>query len=100
MYGFGAEVPDCVPNTKVLKERSQHFFALNGNIYDPEVKGIRGALKAYKNAVMKCQLGDCDVKMSSVLRNINDYCKKQEDEMKKDKNNMQRYNILLILTND
>ena len=49
---------------------------------------------------MKCQLGDCDVKMSSVLRNINDYCKKQEDEMKKDKNNMQRYNILLILTND
>ena len=101
MYGFGAEVPDCVPeNAEDTNEIISNFFALNGNIYDPEVKGIRGALRAYKNAVNRCQLGQCDVKMSEVLKNINDYCRKQEDEMKSSQKEIQRYNILLILTNE
>lgn len=42
----------------------------------------------------------CDVKMSSILKNMNDYCRVQEEEMMRDSSKMQRYNILLILTND
>lgn len=39
MYGFGGKLPG---DTKV-----SHCFALNGNIYNPEVPGIDGALAAY-----------------------------------------------------
>ena len=44
VLGFGATVP---PSTN----RASHCFALNGNIFDPEVDGLEGVMTAYKNAL-------------------------------------------------
>jgi len=44
VLGFGATVP---PSTN----RASHCFALNGNIFDPEVDGLEGVVEAYKNAL-------------------------------------------------
>lgn len=44
VLGFGATVP---PSTN----RASHCFALNGNIFDPEVDGLDGVMEAYKNAL-------------------------------------------------
>ena len=79
-----------------LFEEQSDCFALNGDIYNPEVKGIRGALKSYKNAVKQCELANVPVKMSDILRNMNNYC---SELVKTESQYLQRYNILLILTN-
>jgi len=49
VLGFGATVP---PSTN----RASHCFALNGNIFDPEVDGLEGVLEAYKNALRNVNL--------------------------------------------
>lgn len=43
-YGFGAKIP---PSKTVCSD----CFALNGDFFDPEVKGVEGILKAYKQAL-------------------------------------------------
>ena len=43
VYGFGA---------KILPFKATNFcFALNGNIFDPEVEGIEGVLEVYKKSI-------------------------------------------------
>jgi len=49
VFGFGATVP---PTTN----RASHCFALNGNIFDPEVDGLEGVIEAYKNALKNVNL--------------------------------------------
>ena len=49
VLGFGATVP---PSTN----RASHCFALNGNIFDPEVDGLEGVMEAYKNALKNVNL--------------------------------------------
>jgi len=49
VYGFGATVP---PETN----KASHCFALNGDIFDPEVDGLDGVLEAYKNALQNVNL--------------------------------------------
>ena len=49
MLGFGATVP---PSTN----RASHCFALNGNIFDPEVDGLDGVIEAYKNSLKNVNL--------------------------------------------
>lgn len=44
VYGFGAKIP---PSNTVCSD----CFALNGDFYDPEVKGIDGVIQAYKRAL-------------------------------------------------
>ena len=44
VLGFGAAIP---PYGNV----ANHCFALNGNIFDPEVDGIKGVEEAYKHAI-------------------------------------------------
>ena len=39
-YGYGASTMHC---------KVSHCFALNGNIFDPEIQGIDGVLDAYKH---------------------------------------------------
>lgn len=41
VYGFGGKVPGG--------DKPSHCFALNGDIYDPECKGVDGVLNVYKN---------------------------------------------------
>lgn len=44
VFGFGAKVPG-------LKNKVSHCFALNGNIFDPELDEIEGVLECYKNNI-------------------------------------------------
>lgn len=50
VYGFGGQVP-YNPDGK-----ASHCFALNGDIYKPEVAGVEGVLQAYYNSLTKVQL--------------------------------------------
>mmetsp|Transcript_60005 Transcript_60005/g.82427 ORF Transcript_60005/g.82427 Transcript_60005/m.82427 type:complete len:100 (+) Transcript_60005:1100-1399(+) len=49
VFGFGATVP---PSTN----RASHCFALNGDIFDPEVNGLDGVIDVYKNALKNVNL--------------------------------------------
>lgn len=49
VLGFGAAIP---PYTN----KANHCFALNGNIFDPEVDGIAGVVEAYKHAINRVNL--------------------------------------------
>lgn len=44
VFGFGACIPPQAAN------RPSHCFALNGDIFEPEVDGLEGVIAAYKNA--------------------------------------------------
>ena len=47
--GFGAAIPPNLAD-------ANHCFALNGNIFDPEVDGIEGVLNCYKHAIKQVNL--------------------------------------------
>lgn len=49
MLGFGAAIPP-------YNQNANHCFALNGNIFDPEVDGIENVIEVYKNAITKVEL--------------------------------------------
>lgn len=48
-YGFGATVPP-------VQNRASHCFALNGDVFDPEVDGLEGVIESYKNALKTVNL--------------------------------------------
>jgi hypothetical protein len=48
LLGFGANIPG-VTNVS-------HCFALNGNIFNPEVFGLKGVTQSYLNALQKIHL--------------------------------------------
>jgi hypothetical protein len=49
VLGFGATIP---PYT----QQANHCFALNGNIFDPEVDGIENVVEVYKHAIQRVEL--------------------------------------------
>lgn len=49
VLGFGAAIPP-------YSNAANHCFALNGNIFDPEVDGIQGVEEAYKHAINRVNL--------------------------------------------
>ena len=49
MFGYGATVPPAV-------NRASHCFALNGDIFNPEVDGLEGVTAAYKSALQNVNL--------------------------------------------
>lgn len=49
VYGYGATVPPAV-------NRASHCFALNGDIFNPEVDGLDGIVAAYKSALKNVNL--------------------------------------------
>ena len=49
VFGFGAKVPP-------VTHRASHCFALNGDIFDPEVDGLDGVIEAYQNSLQNVQL--------------------------------------------
>ena len=49
VYGFGARLPPSLSHCS-------HCFALNGNIFDPEVSGVPGIIEAYRTALQAVSL--------------------------------------------
>ena len=49
VLGFGAAIPPYGQN-------ANHCFALNGNIFDPEVDGIEEVIEVYKHAIKNVNL--------------------------------------------
>lgn len=45
-FGFGGKVPDC-------NQQVSHCFALNGDIFRPEMNGVMGVLHSYFEAIKK-----------------------------------------------
>lgn len=85
VLGFGAEIP---PYHKV----ANHCFALNGNIFDPEVDGIGGVVEIYKHAINRVNLYG-PTNFSPILKIVN-----QMTEQMNCSQQDQKYNILLIIT--
>lgn len=85
MFGFGAAIAP-------YSNRANHCFALNGNIFDPEVDGIEGVVEVYKNAINKVNLyGPTNFASFMELTN-------QVTEDMNVSQGEQKYNILLIIT--
>ena len=70
VFGFGAAVPP-------LKNRASHCFALNGNIFDPEVDGLDGVVEAYKNALKNVNLYG-PTNFSSIVELVNDMASEEK----------------------
>ena len=86
VYGFGGKVPG--------QNTVSHCFALNGNIYNPEVNGTKGVMNSYYNALSKVSLYG-GTEFSSVLDYVNGYCEQIAREINQFH---QKYTICLIMT--
>jgi hypothetical protein len=86
IYGFGGKLPG--------QHSVSHCFALNGDIYNPEVQGIEGCIRAYQSSIHKCGLFG-PTHFSSVLKQTNAYLASKDFELSQYN---QQYNILVILT--
>ena len=82
-YGFGGKFFD--------EQNVSHCFPLNGYSDDPEIKGIDGILKAYRN-VLNNTILDGPTYFHYIIDNLNEKVKKEQKEGK------DIYNILMILT--
>ena len=89
MYGFGANVKNA-PEPK----KPTHCFALNGNIFRPEVKGTDSMVNAYLNALTKLDFNK-ERRFSKIIENVNNYTSFTNQD---DWHGNQKYNILLLLT--
>lgn len=85
VYGFGAKLP---PKYEVVS----HCFALNDNIFDPEVQGIESVLQLYRSALTKVVLHGPTV-FSQIIKTVSLYAEAKEVSQEN-----QHYCILLILT--
>ena len=85
VFGFGATVPPTV-------NRASHCFALNGDIFDPEVDGLDGVVEAYKNALKNVNLYG-PTNFAPIIELV---CDMASEEQVSQGN--QKYNILLIIT--
>jgi len=65
VYGFGAKFQKI--------EGACHFFALNGDIFRPEVHSLAGVEAVYKNALQKVSL--CGpTNLAEIIRKTNACC--------------------------
>jgi len=85
VYGFGAKLP---PKHEVVS----HCFALNDNIFDPEVQGIENVLQVYRSALNRVVLHGPTV-FSQLIKSVSLYASAKEVSQEN-----QHYCILLILT--
>lgn len=73
LYGFGAVLPETSPYES---SKVGHCFAMNGDIYNPEVYGVEGVLAAYSNAIQKVQLKG-PTYFKPILEYVNGYCQQR-----------------------
>lgn len=86
VYGFGSKLPPYYNSVS-------HWFALNGNIFDPEIEGVEGVWEMYKKMIPKIQFHGPSA-MAPLIRFIKDYtCYEQISATN------QFYTILLVFTN-
>lgn len=85
VFGFGAAIP---PHNQT----ADHCFALNGNIFDPEVDGLEEVINVYKKAINSVNLYG-PTNFAPIIELINDMA--EADEVSQQN---QKYNILLIIT--
>lgn len=71
VYGFGGKIPGT-PDGK-----ASHCFALNGDIFAPEVNGVQGIINAYYNSLNKVKLYG-PTNFSDILENVNGFSRYQE----------------------
>lgn len=72
--------------------RASHCFALNGDIFDPEVDGLDGVIESYKNALKNVNLYG-PTNFAPIIELINDMAEAEQVSQLN-----QKYNILLIIT--
>lgn len=73
---------------------ASHCFALNGDIFYPEVNGVQGVLNAYFASLQKVQLYG-PTNFASFLDYVNGFCENQVQEISQQN---QTYTVCLILT--
>jgi len=71
---------------------TSHCFALNGNIFDPEVDGIEGVEEVYKRAINNVRLSG-PTNFAPIMKLVNE----MTESMNCTQQN-QKYNILMIIT--
>ena len=73
---------------------ASHCFALNGNIFDPEVAGLEACVQTYGKSLSNADLYGPTF-FGPMLEQMNGFCDgKSEEESQYN----QKYNIMLILT--
>eukprot|EP01022_Parablepharisma_sp_SALTPOND_P030078 TRINITY_DN752_c0_g1_i16.p2 TRINITY_DN752_c0_g1~~TRINITY_DN752_c0_g1_i16.p2 ORF type:complete len:598 (-),score=47.76 TRINITY_DN752_c0_g1_i16:5261-7054(-) len=85
VFGFGATVRHLMP-------RTSHCFALNGNIFDPEIPTLQGVIESYKKALKQLSF-DGPTYFSGILNYMNRMVEYETITKKQNK-----YYILLIIT--
>jgi hypothetical protein len=65
VFGFGAAIPP-------YSQKANHCFAVNGNIFDPEVDGIDGVVNAYTHSINQVNLYG-PTNFSPILELVNKY---------------------------
>jgi len=69
LYGFGNKLLSCPQD-----EPETHCFALNGDIFDPEVHGIANCVEQYRNTLPNIKLFG-PTNYEDVLRYINEFAR-------------------------
>ncbi len=85
LLGFGAKVP-------FLLDKTSHCFALNGDIFKPEVAGIQGVIETYKNVLHVVKLNGPTF-FARIIAYLNALA-----ECEVIQGGMNKYYILLIIT--
>ena len=85
LIGFGASIMDAMP------DRPSHCFALNGNIFDPEVYGLVGIIESYKRCLEFIKLSG-PTKFHHLLQSLNELVEFEQNNL------MLKYHILLLIT--
>ena len=86
VFGYGATLPTAAST------KASHCFALNGDIFNPEVDGLEGVTAAYKNALKTVDLWG----PTNFAPTIELICDMAEEAKVSQRN--QQYFILLIIT--
>ena len=88
IFGFGGRIGEY--------SEVDHYFALNGDMRNPEVKEYTGMLQCYKNAI-RSQIIEKNgpTNFETILKEINDICEDQAGDISQQN---QKYWIQLILT--
>ena len=74
IYGFGGRILTSPHGN------ASHCFALNGNIFKPEVKGINGIMDAYYNSLSKTSLHG-PTYLAKILDYVNGYVRFYSQEV-------------------
>ena len=83
VYGFGAKLPPYFNSVS-------HWFALNGNMFDPEIDGVSGVWEQYKKMIKKIKFHGPSA-MAPMVRFITEYTSFEKNDQ-----NQQHYTILLV----